>query len=144
MMTTFFLFGGLEALIGPLLVLLSWGGGLSIHAMRVFGLFGLGSPAWEEEKVKELMRSGDPGLTKAEMNQVLRQALIEVAQIEDRSSVVDERTLQRLEHLEAIVTSEDWELLQEEKVVEDSHVRVESDHDSETAQEVDRLAKRVR
>lgn len=54
--------------------------------------------------------------------------------------------LQRLEHLEAIVTSEDWDLLQERTEREEAARRQGIDLEQEEAvdQEVARLAKRVR
>ncbi len=148
MLTTFFLAAGPEAVLGPLLVLLGWGGGLCIHAMRVFGFFGLGSPAWEQQKVRELLRSSETGLTKEELAQVLRQALTEVAAAGGTSSGGEERMLQRLEHIEAIVTSEDWDLLQQGKVATDitaeERIELDPEHEGGAEHQVARLAKRVR
>ena len=147
MLTTFFLAAGPEAVFGPLLVLLGWGGGLCLHAMRVFGIFGLGSSAWEEQKVRELLRNSETGLTKEELTQVLNQALSEVA-TGGTSSRMEERILQRLEHIEAIVTSEDWDLLQPRNVVEDitdeERIELDTEREGGAEQQVTQLAKRVR
>ena len=145
-LATFFLTLGPEALVGPLLVLLCWGGGLSIHAMRVFGLFGIGSPAWEEQKVRELL--GNKGLSKEELTQVLRQALHEAAAKGGESAPENERILERLNHLEAIVTSEDWDLLQEKKepeeAIRDQWIELDQEGGKEEEHLVEKLSKRVR
>ena len=145
---TFLVAMGPEALVGPLLVLLGWGGGLCIHAMRVFGFFGIGSRAWEEQKVRELLRSSDTGLTKEQLAQVLHQALSEIAVQESTSSEDPQRILQRLEHLEAIVTSEDWDLLEQGKVVEEfteeNRIEIDPESGGQAEQPVARFAKKVR
>jgi 2TM domain len=144
---TFLIAAGPESLIGPLLVLLGWGGGLSIHAMRVFGIFGLGDPAWEEQKVRELLLTSNTGLSKEDLTQVLHQALTEVAGAGSASDV-EERVLQRLEHLETIVTSEDWDLLQQgndvAEITEEKGIELDTKRDEGSEQQVTRLAKSVR
>ena len=128
-------------LIGPLMVFLSWGAGLCFHAMRVYGLMGMGSTAWEEQKVRELVRSGEKGLSKEDLVEVLQNALKEASAQNKASS--DDRILQRLRHLEAIVTSEDWDLLQELKGTKELIDRSQSETLSKE-QQIGQIAKRVR
>ena len=88
--------------------LLGWGIGVGAHAVGLFGLFGMGGKAWEERKVRELMLQRQRGLSAEQVRQLLHEEL----DTEPPSGQANlERILQRLENLEAIVTSKDWELL---------------------------------
>lgn len=148
MLATFLLAAGPDALIGPLLVLFGWGGGLCVHASRVFGIFGLGSPAWEEQKVRALMRSSEGGLSRSELAQILNQAISDVAKTGGTSVEETERMRQRVEHLEAIVTNEDWDLLQIRKeplsVSSTKPAEPDVENEEERAKRVAKTAGRVR
>jgi len=116
--------------------LMGWGIGLASHAVEVFGLFGIGSKDWEERKVRELVMQSDR-LTADQVRQMLRQELPAAGQADT------ERIVRRLEHLEAIVTSRDWDELEAAKPPE---LRTELDlGDSDDPQaDAARLARRVR
>lgn len=89
--------------------ILGWGIGLGAHAIHVFGLFGIGNRDWEERKVRELMLQRQQGLSAEQVRQLLHEEL----QAESSTSQdTVERMRQRLENLEAIVTSKEWDLLE--------------------------------
>ncbi len=88
--------------------MLGWGIGLGAHAVGLFGLFGIGGKAWEERKVRELMLQRQRGLSADQVRQLLHEEM----NTEPPAGQANlERILQRLENLEAIVTSKDWEVL---------------------------------
>lgn len=81
--------------------LLGWGIGLVAHAVNTFGV--AGSSSWEERKVQALTGNA-PALEDKVRRTVqgeLHQGAEEIA-----------RLRRRIEHLEAIVTSRDWDLLE--------------------------------
>ena len=86
--------------------ILGWGIGLAAHAVSVFGLFGIGTSAWEDRKVKEFMLAHQKGLSAGQVRDLLREEL-DVAASADVSDL--RRVVDRLENLEAIVTSEAWD-----------------------------------
>lgn len=85
--------------------LFGWGIGLASHAASVYGLGVLGED-WEERKVRELMAKerADDLVTADQLEQRLRQRPTPRAEDVDVG-----RLLRRVEHLEAIVTSRDWD-----------------------------------
>ena len=88
--------------------LLGWGVGVGAHAVVTFGLFGIGSPAWEDRKVRELMLQRQRGLNAEQVRALLREELH--ADTGTATGPADlERILRRLENLEAIVTSKEWD-----------------------------------
>ncbi|MEM8599213.1 MAG: 2TM domain-containing protein [Bacteroidota bacterium] len=94
--------------------LLGWGFGLLGHASEVFGMPGLGSK-WEERKMQELMGiQRDEGEASIErLRALVSEAVDEEEARHRRSQDVDTaRLLRRIEHLEAIVTSQDWEIVE--------------------------------
>lgn len=113
-----------------------WGIGILSHAVSVFGLFGLGTQDWEERKVRELMLQQQSHLTADQVRELLRQEL--PAQPLDA-----ERLIRRLEHLEAIVTSRDWDILDDR---EPNNRTLDDEHQasSDPASETERIARRVR
>lgn len=93
--------GDPELLVGPLLVALSWGGGLAVHATRALDGAAFWSRQWHERKVRELM-ARDAALPARPLNlHALPAAYREQ---------IDGRILQRLDNLEAIVAHEDWDV----------------------------------
>lgn len=91
--------------------LLGWGVGLGAHAVSVFGLFGIGSQAWEEQKVRELMLQRQRGLSADQVRQLLHEEM-RTGSLSSTANPTDmERILRRLENLEAIVTSKEWDQL---------------------------------
>lgn len=125
--------------------LIGWGIGLGAHAVDTFGLFGLGSRSWERRKVHEFMLQRG-GLDADDVRGILAQEL--GAQSAGPSTRADlERLRQRVEHLEAIVTSRDWEVLEQT-----GRLRLDEPDDDETSgadreeaqQRASRLARRVR
>ena len=91
--------------------LMGWGVGLAIHAVEVFGMFGIGSHAWEEKKVRELVLQRQRGLSAEQVKALLHEELRTEHLLGSESELT--RVVQRLENLEAIVTSQDWDLMQE-------------------------------
>ena len=88
--------------------LLGWGVGLGAHAVATFGLFGIGSKDWEERKVRELMRQRQRGLNAEQVRALLHEELRAGTGAADGPSDL-ERIRRRLENLEAIVTSQEWD-----------------------------------
>jgi hypothetical protein len=78
--------------------ILGWGVKLALHAYHVFGPLGPGTSAWEEQAVQRYMQRRRFGASSAEGAGRSRSA----------TDVDPERIVRRLEHLEAIVTQEDW------------------------------------
>ncbi len=125
--------------------LLGWGIGLGAHAVGLFGLFGIGGKAWEERKVRELMLQRQRGLSAEQVRQLLHEEL----NTEPPSGQANlERILQRLENLEAIVTSTDWEVLDAPSRAAlprptESHLHVEAET-QDPSEQAAKLARRVR
>ncbi len=91
--------------------LMGWGVGLASHAVSVFGLFGIGNKAWEERKVRELILQRQRGLSAEQVRQLLREEVY--AEKQSAPSRADwERVLLRLANLETIVTSKDWNFME--------------------------------
>ena len=92
--------------------MLGWGVGVGAHAVATFGLFGIGSQAWEERKVRELMLQRQRGLSAEQVRQLMREEM-EAGSLPPTADATDmERILRRLENLEAIVTSQEWDQLE--------------------------------
>jgi len=124
--------------------IMGWSIGILAHAVQLFGIFGIGGHAWEERKVKELVLQRKQGLSAEEVRTLLKQELTSTKQI----GTVDEweRLLQRLENLEAIVTSHDWDEMQEQQEARRSLSKdnpPEADSD-DLASKTARLSRRVR
>lgn len=92
--------------------LLGWGIGLASHATRVFGLPGKGGD-WEQRRMRELLGQEE---TQADLD-ALRDQLRRLERgerLNDRAEESEsDRLRRRIENLEAIVTSRDWDLLDE-------------------------------
>lgn len=118
-----------------------WGIGLANHAARVFGLPGRGG-AWEERRMQELLGQEE---TQAGLD-ALREQLhrLERGERTDESEAANLR--RRIENLEAIVTSRDWDLLDADYRRADSESLLDGLPDSEedSAERTERLARRVR
>ena len=98
--------------------LLGWGVGLGSHAVAVFGLFGIGSQAWEEQKVREKMLQRQRGLSADQVRQLFREEM-DAGSLTSAAGPPDmERILRRLENLEAIVTSQVWDVMHDEALPE--------------------------
>ncbi|MEL6771877.1 MAG: 2TM domain-containing protein [Bacteroidota bacterium] len=93
---------------------LGWGFGVMGHAAEVFGAPGLGSK-WEERKMQELMGTQrDEGEASIERLRALVYEAVDEEEARHRQAqdVDTARLLRRIEHLEAIVTSRDWEIVE--------------------------------
>lgn len=88
--------------------MLGWGMGLLAHAASVFPLFGLGSKKWEEQKLKELM-AAETGPINERMLQNMLESKYQELRHSDVADPAVKKLIQRIEHLEAIVTSKDWD-----------------------------------
>ena len=92
--------------------LLGWGVGIGAHAIAIFGLFGIGSQAWEERKVRELMLQRQRGLNAEQVRALLHEELHAETRTADTDPTDLDRILRRLENLEAIVTSQEWDQIE--------------------------------
>ncbi len=119
--------------------ILGWSLGLFSHAISVFGLFGIGSKTWEERKVQEFMLAQQRGLDASQVRTLLRQELDEAAQAGPAEM---QRIIERLENIEAIVTSQAWDNLQEAKT-QASPLLDEMDTELSDSEKAKRLARRV-
>ncbi len=122
--------------------ILAWGTAVCIHAISVFGFFGIGSKAWEERKVQELVLAQQKGLDASQVRALLREELYDASKATpaELSSVVA-----RLENIEAIVTSQAWDNLPERNN-ENGRVLLPSDEEDELndTAKAERIARRVR
>lgn len=93
-----------------LYVLFGWGIGIASHASEVFGL-GRGS-GWQQRRVEELMdREPSEDRLRSLLDEELDSRALPAGQPQD----VD-RLQRRIEHLEAIVTSRDWDVVAQDTV----------------------------
>lgn len=88
--------------------LLGWGIGLGSHAVSLFGLPGRAGD-WEERRVRVLL--GEEG-SATRLRTLVDEAVSRRAVPAREQAGEVERLRQRVEHLEAIVTSRDWDLLE--------------------------------
>lgn len=134
--------------------LFGWGIGLVSHAARVFGTPGL--QGWEERRLRALTGAESDAATADRLRRLLDEELDERALPAASEPPSTEALQRRVEHLEAIVTSRDWDLLEAEGLppsapaprlaLDEEHARA---HDTARAQETTeeraaRLARRVR
>lgn len=120
--------------------LLGWGMGLAGHASEVFGVPGFGRD-WEERKVRELLgqeetQASIEGL-RAELRRIERGA-----QHAPESEL--ERLRRRIENLEAIVTSRDWDELNADYRRPALGLEAEAEAPEADAERAAQLARRVR
>jgi len=125
--------------------LMGWGIGLASHAISVFGLFGIGGRQWEERKVHEYMMRMGSGVDESEIRLMLDEE-IDSRMASDQSNISLQRMVKRLENLEAIVTSRDWDLLDStDDATQPSTARLELPEEDEAAAErAARLSRKVR
>jgi hypothetical protein len=121
-----------------------WGIGLGNHATQVFGLPGKGTD-WEERRMRELLGQEE---TQAGLD-ALRDQLRRLERGEratDRAEETETAALRRrIENLEAIVTSRDWDLLDDEYRPPQPALDLDTLPEGKgTAQRAERLARRVR
>ncbi len=122
--------------------MLGWGIGLGGHAVGLFGLFGIGGKAWEERKVRELMIQRQRGLSAEQVRQLLHDEL--EAELPSGQANT-ERLLRRLENLEAIVTSKEWDQLETSAKAAPPRLPESSlDDEAETQDPSDQAAKLAR
>ena len=120
--------------------MLGWGIGVASHAASVFGMPGLGR-SWEERRLQELTGQG---VSEARLRQVLDETLDERAVPAGAPQTAD-RLQRRIEHLEAIVTSRDWETVASLPESAPLSGALDALADEETAaDQAARLARRVR
>lgn len=94
----------------PLYSFFGWGIGLASHAATTFDMFGMYGKAWEERKVREIMLQQEHGLNADEVRELLKREMHEERRALPSAEEI-ERMRTRLENLEAIVTSRDWDEL---------------------------------
>ncbi len=104
---------------GPIfmLPLLTWGGILFVHWKRVFGRKGKVERQWEEAMLHEFMYGEElpEQLSEIEIAPVEKRRLINISGAKDEKI---KKLQRRLENLEAIVTSQKWEELEDDKELE--------------------------
>ncbi len=95
-----------EPQAGPIamLPLMAWTPILIVHARRVFGHKGAKTREWEERMLYELMHGEEMPEGPITMAQAMEKLKISAATEPDSA-----RLQKRIEHLEAIITSEQWE-----------------------------------
>ncbi|NNF58924.1 MAG: 2TM domain-containing protein [Rhodothermaceae bacterium] len=91
--------------------LMGWGIGLVAHATSVFGLPGMGR-AWEDRRARELTGQDTEATSLERLRILLDEELDERAVPSATEQQSAERLQRRIEHLEAIVTSRDWEAME--------------------------------
>ncbi len=126
---------------------LGWGIGLGAHAVEVFGLFGLGGRKWERRKMREYMMQRGGGLDAEDVRGILAEELGGRTLTQGGTGELD-RLVRRIEHLEAIVTSRDWEVLEQTGRIRldepDEEEKPGGTSHHEAQQRAARLARRVR
>lgn len=108
----FTLINAIEGPNGPLfmLPLMAWTPFLVMHYNRVFGSKGKVSKAWEERMIYELMNGEE---MPEEQTLILQEAIKQrLALGADESA---EKLQKRIQNLEAIITSQQWETLEKER-----------------------------
>lgn len=126
-----------------------WGIGLGSHAAEVFGLPGRGG-AWEERRMQELLGQEETQAGLDALRDQLRR-LERGERLADKTDGSETAILRRrIENLEAIVTSRDWDLLEaeyrrsESGSLLDGVPSAESPDAADSAERTERLARRVR
>ncbi|MEM8484063.1 MAG: 2TM domain-containing protein [Bacteroidota bacterium] len=111
----FFMLNVTQGPDGPLFLLpfLSWGSVLFVHWKRVFGRKGSVERKWEEAMLHEFMYGEElpEQLSEIEIAPVEKRKLINITSAKDEKI---KKLQRRLENLEAIVTSQKWEELEEQ------------------------------
>jgi hypothetical protein len=126
--------------------LLGWGVGVASHAASVFGLPGRAHD-WEDRRVRELM--GAEGSADRLRSLVDEELDRRAPRTRDGGDPATEaaRLRQRIEHLEAIVTSRDWDAVEGNAPppTTERALTLPDESDEETPeQRAERLARRVR
>ncbi|MEP0547775.1 MAG: 2TM domain-containing protein [Rhodothermales bacterium] len=124
--------------------LLGWGIGLVSHAARVFGLPGKGGD-WERRRLQELLGQEETQASLDALRTQLR-ALERGEQVGTTETPDVARLLRRIENLEAIVTSRDWDLLDDEYRAPSLSLDEPAalDEPADGAAHTERIARRVR
>ena len=127
----------------PMWPIMIWGLALLGHAVSVFGLFGIGNKEWKERKIRELMMAQERGLTAAQVRQVLQDELDEAMQLSPSEM---RKIVERLENLEAIVTSDSWEDIEGEPASGKLELPAATDEDGtmSESEKAERIGRRVR
>ena len=124
--------------------LLGWGVGLAAHAASVFGLPGMGR-AWEERRTRELMGHDTEATSLERLRALLDEELDERALPSAAEKQSGEQLQRRIEHLEAIVTSHDWDAMEPSESSAEPRLTLPDDEHGDESPEVRaaRLARRV-
>lgn len=120
--------------------LLGWGIGIASQAVGTFGAPGMG--AWEERRMQAL---AGQDASEARLRRMLDETLDDRAVPAGAPQPAD-RLQRRIEHLEAIVTSRDWETAASLPPDETPRLRLADDLDAPEApgEQAARIARRVR
>lgn len=110
----FALINAIEGPNGPLfmLPLMTWAPFLVTHYNRVFGSKGKVSKAWEERMIYELMNGEE---MPEEQTLILQEAIKQRLALGGDDAA--EKLQKRIQNLEAIITSQQWENLEKEREV---------------------------
>lgn len=85
-----------------------WGIGLLGHAASVFPFFGYKGKDWEKKKVKQLMAADQEPLSMTRLENMLEER-ISSSKFSGDADPAMKNLIQRVQHLETIITSADWE-----------------------------------
>jgi hypothetical protein len=121
--------------------ILGWGIGLGSHFLETFGLFGMFNQEWQERKVREYMLRRQHGLTASQVKELMHEELESGLRTHDHT--VD-RLVTRIEHLEAIVTSLDWDQVEGRPPHEALGEPADLEQEESSEDRARRLANRVR
>lgn len=128
----------------PIYPILGWGMGLASHASAIFGFFGMFDRSWEERKVRELILQKEHGLSADQVRTLLKKEMAAERTLMPSAGEL-RRIDQRLQNLEAIVTSRDWDELPTHADVLRPELEAEKDEpDVDAARDAARLARKVR
>lgn len=120
-----------------------WGIGLGSHATQVFGLPGKGAD-WEERRMQELLGQEETQAGLDALRDQLRH-LERGARVTDRAEESETAALRRrIENLEAIVTSRDWDLLDDGYRSTEPALDLDAPEPEDDTDRTERLARRVR
>lgn len=121
--------------------ILGWGVGIVSHAVDVFGLPGLGRN-WEEQRIRSLTGQDSEEAISERLRTLLDEEMHERSLPAATEMHTEDRLQRRIEHLEAIVTSRDWDLLEVEQ--NEPQLKLEETETTTNDDQTAKLAKRVR
>jgi len=121
--------------------ILGWGIGIASHAADVFGLPGLGRN-WEKQRMRKLTGQDSEEAISARLRTFLDEEMHDRHLPVATEKQTSDRLQRRIEHLEAIVTSRDWDLLDTDRA--EPLLKLPDEDATTDDEQAARLARRVR